>query len=112
MKGMQDNGVMATAKHFPGHGDTDSDSHKTLPTVTFTKQRIDSVELYPYRKLIKEGLSSVMVAHLNIPGLNIRNGLPTSLSKYVVTDLLKEDLGFKGLIFTDALNMEGVAKYC
>ena len=102
MKGMQAAGVLANAKHFPGHGDTDADSHKTLPTVNFNKQRIDSVELYPYRKLIKEGLSSVMVAHLNIPGLNIRNGLPTSLSKYVVTDLLKEDLGFKGLIFTDA----------
>ncbi|WP_375235735.1 glycoside hydrolase family 3 N-terminal domain-containing protein [Winogradskyella sp.] len=111
MKGMQAAGVLANAKHFPGHGDTDADSHKTLPTVNFNKQRIDSVELYPYRKLIKEGLSSVMVAHLNIPGLNIRNGLPTSLSKYVVTDLLKEELGFKGLIFTDALTMKGAADF-
>ncbi|MFD1061871.1 glycoside hydrolase family 3 N-terminal domain-containing protein [Winogradskyella litorisediminis] len=111
MKGMQDAGVLANAKHFPGHGDTDADSHKTLPTVNFTKQRIDSVELYPYRKLIKEGLSSVMVAHLNIPELGIQNGLPTSLSKYVVTDILKEKLGFKGLIFTDALTMKGAADF-
>ena len=111
MKGMQAAGVLANAKHFPGHGDTEDDSHKTLPTVAFTKQRIDSVELYPYRKLIKEGLSSVMVAHLNIPDLDIRNGLPTSLSKYVVTDMLKGKLGFKGLIFTDALTMKGAADF-
>ena len=111
MKGMQSADVLANAKHFPGHGDTDADSHKTLPTVNFTKKRIDSVELYPYRKLIKEGLSSVMVAHLNIPELGIRNKLPTSLSKYVVTDLLKEQLGFKGLIFTDALTMKGAADF-
>ncbi|MBT8245918.1 MAG: serine hydrolase [Winogradskyella sp.] len=111
MKGMQAAGVLANAKHFPGHGDTDADSHKTLPTVSFTKKRIDSVELYPYRKLIKEGLSSVMVAHLNIPELGVQNGLPTSLSKYVVTDLLKGELGFKGLIFTDALTMKGAANF-
>ncbi|TCK69251.1 beta-glucosidase-like glycosyl hydrolase [Winogradskyella wandonensis] len=111
MKGMQAAGVLANAKHFPGHGDTDADSHITLPTVNFNKQRIDSIELYPYRKLIKDGLSSVMVAHLNIPGLNIQNGLPTSLSKYVVTDILKNELGFKGLIFTDALTMKGAADF-
>lgn len=111
MKGMQAAGVLANAKHFPGHGDTEDDSHKTLPTVAFSEKRIDSIELYPYRKLIKEGLSSVMVAHLNIPGLNIQNGLPTSLSKYVVTDLLKDKLGFKGLIFTDALTMKGAADF-
>ena len=111
MKGMQTAGVLANAKHFPGHGDTDSDSHKTLPTVNFNKKRIDSIELYPYRKLIKEGLSSVMVAHLNIPELGIQNGLPTSLSKKVVTDILKGELGFKGLIFTDALTMKGAADF-
>ncbi len=111
MKGMQAAGVLANAKHFPGHGDTDADSHKTLPTVNFNKQRLDSVELYPYRKLIKEGLSSVMVAHLNIPDLDIQNGLPTSLSKYIVTDVLKGQLGFKGLIFTDALTMKGAADF-
>ena len=111
MKGMQSAGVLANAKHFPGHGDTESDSHKTLPTVLFDKERIDSVELYPYRKLIKEGLSSVMVAHLNVPGLEKRNGFPSSLSKHIVTDILKEQLGFEGLIFTDALTMKGAADF-
>lgn len=111
MKGMQDAGVLANAKHFPGHGDTESDSHKTLPTINFDEKRIDSVELYPYKKLIKKGLSSVMVAHLNVPGLEPRNGFPSSLSKHVVTDILKDSLQFKGLIFTDALEMKGVADY-
>ena len=111
MKGMQAAGVMANAKHFPGHGDTDGDSHKTLPTINFNKKRIDSIELYPYRDLIKEGLSSVMVAHLNVPSLESRNGFPSSLSKHIVTDILKDTLGFKGLIFTDALEMKGVSNY-
>ena len=111
MKGMQSVGVLANAKHFPGHGDTDSDSHKTLPTISFDKERIDSVELYPYRRLIKEGLSSVMVAHLNVPSLETRRGFPSSLSKHIVTDILKEQLGFKGLIFTDALTMKGAADF-
>jgi beta-N-acetylhexosaminidase len=111
MKGMQSAGVLANAKHFPGHGDTDSDSHKTLPTISFNEKRIDSIELYPYRKLIKEGLSSVMVAHLNVPSLERRNGFPSSLSKHIVTDILKERLGFKGLIFTDALTMKGVSDF-
>ncbi|MDX1278746.1 glycoside hydrolase family 3 N-terminal domain-containing protein, partial [Oceanihabitans sediminis] len=111
MKGMQGAGVLANAKHFPGHGDTETDSHKTLPTVDFDRKRIDSVELYPYRKLIKEGLSSVMVAHLNVPSLESRSGFPSSLSKHIVTDILKEKLGFKGLIFTDALTMKGAADY-
>ncbi|WP_422104672.1 glycoside hydrolase family 3 N-terminal domain-containing protein [Winogradskyella sp.] len=111
MKGMQSAGVLANAKHFPGHGDTEDDSHKTLPTVSFSEKRIDSVELYPYRKLIKEGLSSVMVAHLNVPSLEKRRGFPSSLSKHIVTDILKDSLGFKGLIFTDALTMKGAADY-
>ncbi|MEH6538027.1 MAG: glycoside hydrolase family 3 N-terminal domain-containing protein [Psychroserpens sp.] len=111
MKGMQDAGVLANAKHFPGHGDTDSDSHKTLPTINFDEKRIDSIELYPYRQLIKEGLSSVMVAHLNVPSLEPRSGFPSSLSKHIVTDILKDSLGFKGLIFTDALEMKGVSNY-
>ena len=111
MKGMQDAGVLANAKHFPGHGDTDSDSHKTLPTINFSEQRIDSVELYPYRSLIKSGLSSVMVAHLNVPSLEQRSGYPSSLSEHIVTDILKKDLGFKGLIFTDALNMKGASNF-
>ncbi|RSK38647.1 glycoside hydrolase family 3 N-terminal domain-containing protein [Mangrovimonas spongiae] len=111
MKGMQSAGVLANAKHFPGHGDTESDSHKTLPSVNFTKQRIDSVELYPYRALIKEGLSSVMVAHLNVPALDSRDNYPSSISKPIVTGILKDSLGFEGLIFTDALNMKGAANY-
>ncbi|MFL1012620.1 glycoside hydrolase family 3 N-terminal domain-containing protein [Flavisericum labens] len=111
MKGMQSAGVLANAKHFPGHGDTDQDSHKTLPTIGFNEKRIDSIELYPYKKLIKEGLSSVMVAHLNVPSLEPREGYPSSLSKHIVTDILKEKLGFQGLIFTDALTMKGAADF-
>lgn len=111
MKGMQDAGVLANAKHFPGHGDTESDSHKTLPTIQFDRERIDSVELYPYRQLIQEGLSSVMVAHLNIPALEDRPGYPSSISESVVTELLKKELGFNGLIFTDALNMKGASNF-
>ena len=111
MKGMQGAGVLANAKHFPGHGDTDQDSHHTLPTISFNEKRIDSIELYPYKKLINEGLSSVMVAHLNVPSLEARDGYPSSLSKHIVTDILKERLGFKGLIFTDALTMKGAADF-
>ncbi len=111
MKGMQDVGVLANAKHFPGHGDTDSDSHKTLPTIAFDEKRIDSVELYPYRALINKGLSSVMVAHLNVPALESRDGFPSSLSKHIVTDILKDSLNFKGLIYTDALEMKGVSNF-
>lgn len=111
MNGLQKNGVYATAKHFPGHGDTSTDSHHTLPTVTFTKKRIDSIELYPYKKLINNNLASIMVAHLSVPSLEPNKALPTSLSKKVVTNLLKEDLNFKGLIFTDALNMKGASNF-
>ncbi|MEO8774514.1 MAG: glycoside hydrolase family 3 N-terminal domain-containing protein [Gelidibacter sp.] len=110
-EGMQSTGVLASAKHFPGHGDTDTDSHKTLPTVSFSEQRIDSVELYPYKQLFNKGIAGVMVAHLNVPSLESENGLPSSLSYPIVTELLKEKLGFKGLIFTDALNMKGAADY-
>ncbi|WP_339609833.1 glycoside hydrolase family 3 N-terminal domain-containing protein [uncultured Planktosalinus sp.] len=111
MQGMQSAGVLANAKHFPGHGDTDSDSHKTLPSISFSKQRIDSIELYPYKELFKRGLASVMVAHLNVPSLEPRQNFPSSLSKPIVTDLLQRDLGFQGLIFTDALNMKGVSNF-
>ncbi len=111
MKGFQEAGILANAKHFPGHGDTESDSHKVLPTIDHTRQRIDSIELYPYKELIKEGLSSVMVAHLNVPSLEDKLNFPSSLSKTIVTDILKGQLGFNGLIFTDALNMRGVANF-
>ena len=111
MKGMQKNKVFATAKHFPGHGDTSADSHYTLPLISFDRKRLDQIELYPYKKLIKEGLTSVMVAHLSVPALESDKKVPTSLSYSTVTELLKDDLNFKGLIFTDALNMKGVANY-
>ncbi|UAB80546.1 serine hydrolase [Marixanthomonas sp. SCSIO 43207] len=111
MRGFQQAGVLGSAKHFPGHGDTEDDSHKVLPTIDHTRSRIDSIELYPYKKLIKEGLSSVMVAHLNVPALEDKLNYPSSLSKNIVTNLLKGELGFNGLVFTDALNMRGVADF-
>ncbi|NNK83027.1 MAG: serine hydrolase [Flavobacteriaceae bacterium] len=111
MKGMQSQGILASAKHFPGHGDTDTDSHKTLPTINFDKNRIDSIEMYPYKQLIPKGLSGVMVAHLNIPSLESRSGYPSTLSKHIVSDILKERLQFNGLIITDALNMKGASNF-
>ena len=110
-RGMQSVGVLANAKHFPGHGDTDSDSHKTLPTIGFSAKRIDSVELFPYKQLFKNNLASVMVAHLNVPSLEVRPDYPSSISKHIVTDILRDKLQFKGLIFTDALNMKGAANF-
>lgn len=110
-RGLQSEGVFATAKHFPGHGDTDKDSHHTLPSVNHSLERMKQVELYPYKKLFKEGLASVMVAHLNVPALESRSGYPSSISKSVVTDLLQEEMKFKGLIFTDALNMKGASNF-
>ena len=107
----QKNNIIATAKHFPGHGDTDLDSHKILPTISFTKKRLDSIELHPYKRLFQEGLSSVMVAHLNVPALEKRKNFPSSISKAIVTDLLQDDLNFQGLIFTDALNMKGASNF-
>ena len=111
MKGLQDGNIMANAKHFPGHGDTDKDSHYDLPLINHSKERLDSIELYPFKKLIEQGLMSIMVAHLNIPALDKSKNRPSTLSKKVVTDLLRSELGFKGLTFTDAMNMHGVSKY-
>ncbi|RKN76924.1 glycoside hydrolase family 3 N-terminal domain-containing protein [Ulvibacterium marinum] len=108
MKGMHRAGVLSSGKHFPGHGDTATDSHHALPVINVTRQRLDSVELYPFQKLIDEGLSSVMVAHLNVPALEIKENLPSSLSEQIISGLLKEEMGFDGLVFTDALNMKGV----
>lgn len=110
-KGIQSEHVLASAKHFPGHGDTATDSHHTLPTVDFTKERLDSIELYPYKKTFEAGIAGVMVAHLSIPSLEPNASLPSSLSKNVVTGLLKEEMGYKGLIITDALNMKGSANF-
>src|SRR5664279_3732668 len=111
MRGLQDNGILATGKHFPGHGDTNVDSHLDLPLISHNRARLDSVELYPFRKLINCGIGSIMVAHLNLPSLDTTTGLPSTLSHVIITGLLKEDLGFKGLIVTDAMNMKGVTKF-
>lgn len=111
MRGMHKEGILSSAKHFPGHGDTKRDSHKTLPTISFSKSRLDSVELYPFEQLINEGVSSIMVAHLNVPSLEAQENFPSSLSKTIVNDLLKKELKFNGLIFTDALNMKGASNY-
>ncbi len=111
MKGQQDNGIIATAKHFPGHGDTDADSHKTLPIVPHSFKRLDSLELYPFKRLVKAGLDAVMIAHLYIPELDSTPQLASTLSERIVTGLLKAKLGFEGLVVTDALDMQGVAKY-
>ncbi len=110
MKGMQDERVLTTAKHFPGHGDTSKDSHKTLPTVNFDAVRIDSVELYPYKYLIPRDLTGVMVAHLRIPALDY-TGTPSTISKPIVDGILKRKLGFRGIIMTDAMVMKGVADF-
>lgn len=111
MKGLQDHKILAVAKHFPGHGDTDVDSHKALPIISHNKARLDSIELYPFRKLFKKGMGGVMVAHLFVPVLDSTANTATTLSHKVSTELLKEEMGFKGLAFTDALNMKGVSKY-
>lgn len=111
MKGMQSVKILANAKHFPGHGDTEKDSHKTLPIITHNTLRMDSIELYPFKKLFEQGLASVMVAHLYIPAYIKGEITATTLSKNVVTHLLQDSLRFKGLIFTDALNMKGVSSY-
>ncbi|MGV3696099.1 glycoside hydrolase family 3 N-terminal domain-containing protein [Flavobacterium sp.] len=111
MNGSQGQGVFATGKHFPGHGDTATDSHHALPVVNASREHLEKVELYPYKRMFDEGLVSVMVAHLNVPSLEPREGYPTSVSPAVVTDLLKKELGFDGLIFTDALNMKGAANF-
>ena len=111
MKGMQDAGVMACAKHFPGHGDTETDSHFDLPIINKTKPQLDSLELYPFRELFDQGVGSVMIGHLYIPAIDNTKNVATSLSYNNVTKLLREELGFKGLTFTDALEMQGVKKF-
>ena len=111
MKGLQSVKVLASAKHFPGHGDTDADSHLELPTLKHDKKRLDSIELYPFKALIDSGIGSIMVAHLFIPAYDNTKNQASTLSHHVVQELLKNDLGFQGVTFTDALNMKGVSKY-
>ncbi len=109
--GMLSEGVLSCAKHFPGHGDVSIDSHKDLPVVNKTLAELDTLELYPFRELIKNGVASIMVAHLQYPALDNRPNRSTSLSKFVIDTLLKQTMKFEGLVFTDALNMKGVAKH-
>lgn len=111
MHGMQSEGVMACAKHFPGHGDVSVDSHLDLPVINKSMQQLDSLELYPFQQMFNAGVGSVMIAHLSIPAIDTTTHLPTSLSQKNVTGLLRNELGFKGISFTDALEMQGVAKY-
>lgn len=111
MKGMQDNGILACAKHFPGHGDVSVDSHYDLPVINKSLAQLDELELYPFKTMIKDGIGSVMVAHLYIPAIDTTTNRATSLSPNNVSKLLRQDLGFQGLTFTDALEMQGVAKF-
>lgn len=111
MDGMVAGGILASLKHFPGHGDTDVDSHYDLPQLKFDKKRLEELEMFPFRELIKAGAPSVMVAHMNIPALDATPNIPSSISKKVVTDLLRNELGFKGLTVTDAMDMKGVKKH-
>jgi beta-glucosidase-like glycosyl hydrolase len=111
MKGMQDAGLLTTVKHFPGHGDTDVDSHLNLPQLNFDKARLDSLEEYPFKEAIKAGASGVLIAHLNVPALDSTANLPSTLSSPIITTLLMHQLGFKGLIVSDAMNMKGVVKF-
>jgi len=110
-KGMQDNGIMACAKHFPGHGDTDVDSHYDLPLINHPRSRIDSLELYPFKVLAEQGIESMMVAHLHIPSIDDTPNIPSTLSQKTVTDILKKDFNYDGLIITDGLGMKGVTKH-
>jgi beta-glucosidase-like glycosyl hydrolase len=110
-KGMQEEQVLACAKHFPGHGDTDVDSHKDLPVINHSRQRLDSVEKYPLKQLIDRVVKSVMTAHLYIPAIDKRKNVAISISDKAINGILRKEMGFTGLAFTDALNMQGVAKF-
>lgn len=107
--GMQDAGVLATAKHFPGHGDTQIDSHYGLPIINHTKVQLDSLELYPFSYLINKGIGAIMTAHLHVPALDPSNNIPATLSAKIINTKLKKEMGFQGLVITDAMNMKGVS---
>ncbi len=111
MRGLQDHGVAACAKHFPGHGDTDIDSHHELPVISHDLNRLEDLELFPFETLIKQNIASVMVAHLHVPALDNRDNIPTTLSHRVINDLLRKKMKFNGLVYTDALEMQAVAKH-
>ncbi len=111
MKALHQGGIITVAKHFPGHGDTDTDSHHSLPFIGHSKSTIDTLDLFPFRQLIHEGVDGVMVAHLNIPALDATKDMPSSLSPLVIDSLLRKKMGFQGLVLTDALDMKGVSGY-
>ncbi len=111
MKGMQDGSLMACAKHFPGHGDTNVDSHYDLPIISHDMPRLDSIEMFPFRLLAQHGMQSMMIAHLHVPAIDATTNRPTTLSPRAVNEILKEEIGFDGLIFTDGLGMKGVTKH-
>lgn len=111
MKGLQDNGVLATAKHFPGHGDVSVDSHMDLPVINKSRRQLDTLELYPFQKLFEAGIGAVMIGHLYVPAIDNRDHRASSISNSTVTNLLRKQMHFTGLSFTDALEMKGVSKY-
>jgi beta-glucosidase-like glycosyl hydrolase len=110
IKGMEAGGIVCTAKHFPGHGDTATDSHADLPLIAHDAARLEQVELLPFRELVRNGATGVMTAHLNVPALT-GSTLPTSLSRPVITGILREQWGYNGLVVTDGMDMQGIAKY-
>ncbi|MGB4931293.1 MAG: glycoside hydrolase family 3 N-terminal domain-containing protein, partial [Chitinophagales bacterium] len=109
MNALQDNHILACGKHFPGHGDVDADSHVTMPVVNHSYQHLDSLEFYPFKILMNEGLGSVMLAHLFVPALDNTENSAASISQKIGTGILRDSLGFRGLVFSDALNMKGVS---
>jgi beta-N-acetylhexosaminidase len=109
--GLHDAHIIACAKHFPGHGDTTQDSHITLPLITHDKNRLQKIELYPFKRLIAAKIPAIMIGHLEIPAFEEQKNIPSSLSKKIVTDLLQKELSFTGLIITDALDMNAVTQY-
>lgn len=109
--GMESGGLITIAKHFPGHGDTNVDSHFDLPQLSFTRSRLDSLEMYPFREAINAGIGGVMIAHMSIPALDTTRNLPSTLSRPIVTDILKDSLRFRGIVASDAMEMKGVTKY-
>jgi beta-N-acetylhexosaminidase len=111
MKGLQNNGIIAVAKHFPGHGDTEIDSHFDLPVITHSRAKLDSVDLMPFRTVIESGITGIMPGHLSVPSIDSVLNLPATISYKVLTQLLKYELSFKGLVISDAMNMGGVTKY-
>jgi len=110
-RGLEDMRIIACAKHFPGHGDTEVDSHYALPLIAHDQTRLHAIELLPFKELITAKIPSIMIAHLEVPALEEEQNLPSSLSKKIVTDLLRKELGFDGIIFTDGLDMGGITNH-